>query len=161
VDRDHGAVDRLAELRFRVGLLQDHRADLRWAVLLVAHIDADVAVRAGDDLVRDDRLLLFDFGLLAAHEALDREDRVLGVHHRLPFGDGADEAVAGVGEGDDRRGRTPALGILEDGRLAALHHGDAGVGRAQVDPDRLCHFFRTSRGFVGTGKRAAVDSVRS
>jgi hypothetical protein len=91
-DRDHGAVNRLAELRFRVGLelLQDHRADLRWAVLLAAHVDPDVAVGAGDDLVGDDRLLLFYFGLLAAHEALDREDRVLGVHHGLALGDGPD-----------------------------------------------------------------------
>ena len=126
-DGDHGAVDRLAELRFGVGLqlLQDHRADLRRAVLLAAHVDADVAVRAGLDLVGDDRLLLFDLGLLAAHEALDREDRVLRVHHRLPFGDGADQALAALGEGDDGRGRAPALGVLEDGRLAALHHRHA------------------------------------
>ena len=105
-DGDHGAVDRLAELRFGVGLqlLQDHRADLRRAVLLAAHVDAHVAVGAGLDLVGDDRLLLFDFGLLAAHEALDREDRVLRVHHRLPFGDGADQALAALGEGDPVRG---------------------------------------------------------
>src|SRR5262249_51143981 len=126
-DGDHGAVDRLAELRFGVGLqlLQDHRADLRRAVLLAAHIDANVAVGPGDDRVGDDRLLLFDFRLLAAPEALDREDRVLGVHHRLALGDGADEAIAGLGEGDDRRGRAAALGVLEYGRLAALQYGDA------------------------------------
>jgi hypothetical protein len=138
------------QLRFSVGfqLLQDHRADLGRAVLLAAHVDADVAVGAGDDLVGDDRLLLFDFSLLAPHEALDREDRVLGVHHRLAFGNGANQPIAGVGESDDRRGRTPALGVLENGRLAALHHGDAGVGRAQVDADRLAHFFRTSRSLL-------------
>ena len=141
-DRDHGAVDRFAELRFGVGLqlLQDHRADLRRAVLLVAHVDADVAVGAGDDLVGDDRLLLFDFGLLAAHEALDREDRVLGVHHRLAFGNGADQALARLGEGDDGRRRPPALGVLEDRRLATLQHRDARVGRAQIDSDRFTHY---------------------
>ena len=79
-------------------------------------LDADVAVRAGDDLVGDDRLLLLDLGLLAAHEALDREDRVLGVHHRLALGDRADQPLAGVGEGDHRRGGAPALGVLEDRR---------------------------------------------
>ena len=99
----------------------------------------DVAVRAGDDLVGDDRLLLLDLGLLAAHEPLDREDRVLGVHHRLALGHGADEAVAGVGERDHRRGRAPALGVLEHGRLAALEHGHARVGGPEVDADRLCH----------------------
>jgi hypothetical protein len=141
-DGDHGAVDRLAELRFGVGLqlLQDHRADLWRAVLLAAHVDAHVAVGAGLDLVGDDRLLLFDLGLLAPHEALDREDRVLGVHHRLALGDGADEAVAAFGEGDHRRCRSPALGVLQHGWLAALQHGDAGVGRAQIDSDRFTHY---------------------
>ena len=95
-DGDHRRVDGLAELRLGVGLqlLEDHRRDLRRRVLLAADLDADVAVRAGDDLVGDDRLLLLDLGLLAAHEALDREDRVLGVHHRLALGDRAHEALA-------------------------------------------------------------------
>ena len=131
----------LAELRLGVGLqlLQDHRRDLGRRVLLAADVDADVAVGAGDDLVGDDRLLLLDLGLLAAHEALDREDRVLGVHHRLALGDGADEALAGVGEGDHRRGRAPALGVLDDLRLAALEDGHRGVRGTQVDSDRLAH----------------------
>ena len=126
-DGDHRRVDRLAELRLGVGLqlLEDHRRDLRRRVLLAADLHADVAVGAGDDLVRDDRLLLLDLGLLAAHEALDREDRVLGVHHRLALGHRADEALAGVGERDDGRGGAPALGVLEDLGLAALEHGHA------------------------------------
>ena len=96
-DGDHGRVDGLAEIRFGVGLqlLQDHRGDLRRRVLLAAGFDAGVAVGAGDDLVGDDRLLLAHLGLLAAHEALDREDRVLRVGDRLALGDGADEALAG------------------------------------------------------------------
>src|SRR5262249_20580825 len=128
-------------------LLEDHRADLRRAVLLAAHVDADVAVGAGLDLVGDDRLLLFDLSLLAAHEALDREDRVLGVHHRLPFGDGADQALTAVGEGDHRRGGAAPLRVLQDGWLAALHDGDTGVGRAEVDADRLSHFSTYLQGF--------------
>jgi hypothetical protein len=63
-------------------------------------VDARVAVRAADDLVRDDRLLLAHLGLLAAHEALDREDGVLRIGDRLALGDGADEAVAVLREGD-------------------------------------------------------------
>ena len=106
---------------------------------LPCDVHAHVAVRAGDDLVRDDRLLLLDLGLLAAHEPLDREDRVLGVHHRLALGHGADEALARVGERDDGRGRAPALGVLDDLRLAALEHGHRGVGRSEVDSDRLRH----------------------
>ena len=139
-DRDHGGVDRLAELRLGVGLdlLQDHRRDLGRAVLLVADLDANVAVRPGLDGVGDDRLLLLDLGLLAAHEALDREDRALGVHHGLALGDGADEALV-VTEADHRRGRAAALGVLEHGRLGALHDGEAGVGRTEIDSDRLSH----------------------
>ena len=124
---DHRAVDGLAEVGLGVGLelLQDHRADLRRRVLLAGGLHARVAVGAGDDLVGDDRLLLAHLGLLAAHEALDREDRVLRVGDRLALGHGAHEALARGGEGDDRGGRAPALGVLDDGRLATLEHGHA------------------------------------
>ena len=74
-------VDGLAQVGFGVGLelLQDHRGDLRRRVLLAAGLHARVAVGAGDDLVGDDRLLLAHLGLLAAHEALDREDVFCGL----------------------------------------------------------------------------------
>ena len=135
------AVDRVAEVGLGVGLqlLQDHRADLGRRVLLAARLDARVAVRAGDDLVGDDRLLLAHLGLLAAHEALDGEDGVLRVGDRLALGDGADEALAALREGDDGRGGATALGVLDDGRLAALEDGHARVRRAEVDADGLGH----------------------
>ena len=102
-------------------------------------VDPDVAVRPGGDGVGDDRLLLLDLGLLAAHEALDREDRPLRVDDGLPLGDGADEALVAVGERNDRGGRATALAVLEDGRLAALHDREARVGGAEVDSDGLAH----------------------
>ena len=144
-DGDDRAVDRVAEIGLGVGLelLQDHRADLRRAVLLAARVHARVAVGAADDLVRDDRLLLAHLGLLAAHEALDREDGVLRIGDGLALGDGADEAVAVLREGDDGRGGAPALDVLDDGRLAALEDGHARVRRAEVDPDGLAHVVRT------------------
>ena len=140
-DGDDRAVDGLAEVGLGVGLqlLQDHRGDLRRGVLLAAGLDARVAVGAGDDLVRDDRLLLAHLGLLAAHEALDGEDGVLRVGDRLALGDGADEALARLGEGDDGRRGAAALGVLDDGRLAALEDGHARVRRAEVDTDGLAH----------------------
>ena len=140
-DRDHGRVDGLSELRLGVGLelLEDHRRDLRRRVLLAANVDADVSVGAGFDLVRDDRLLLLHLSLLAAHEALDREDRVLRVHHRLALGDGADEALVGVGEADDRRRRAATLGVLDDLRLGALEHRHGGVRGPEVNSDGLGH----------------------
>ena len=144
-DGDDRAVDRVAEVGLGVGLelLEDHRADLRRAVLLAAGVDARVAVGAADDLVRDDRLLLAHLGLLAAHEALDREDGVLRIGDGLALGDGADEAVAVLREGDDGRGGAPALDVLDDGRLAAFEDGHARVRRAEVDPDGLAHVVRT------------------
>jgi hypothetical protein len=78
-------------------------------------------------------------GLLAAHEALDREDGVGGVRDGLALGDGADQALAALREGDDGRRRTAALRVLDDRRLAALEDGHTRVRGAEVDPDGLCH----------------------
>ena len=132
---------RFAEVGLGVGLelLQDHRGDLRRRVLLAAGLHARVAVGSGDDLVGDDRLLLAHLGLLAAHEALDREDRVLRVGDGLALGDGADETLAGGCERDDGRRRATTLGVLDDGGLATLEHGHARVRRAEVDAYGLGH----------------------
>jgi hypothetical protein len=78
-------------------------------------------------------------GLLAAHEALDGEDGVRRVGHRLPLGDGADEPLTTLGEGDDGRSGAAALRVLDHGRLAALEDGHARVRRAEVDANRLGH----------------------
>ena len=149
-DGDDRGVHGLAQVGLGVGLelLQDHRRDLRRAELLhlAADLDLDprVATRAGDDRVRDDRLLLAHLGLLAAHEALDGEDRVRGVGDGLALRDGADQALAARREGDDRRSRAAALGILDHRRLATLEDRHARVGRSEVDPDRLCHVLCSS-----------------
>ncbi len=143
-DSDDRVGHRLAEvgLGVRLELLEDHRGDLRRCVLLAARLDADVAVRAFDDLVRDDLHLLRDLVELAPHEALDREDRRLGVRHLLALGRGPDEPLAVTRERDDGRRRAAALGVRDDGGLAALQHRHAGVGRAKIDTDRLCHRVR-------------------
>jgi len=44
-----------------------------------------------------------------------------------------------IRERDDGRRRAPALGVRDDGRLAALEDGHARVRRAEVDADGLCH----------------------
>ena len=140
-DGDDRAVDGLAEigLGVRLELLQDHRGDLRRGMLLAARLHARVATGTGDDLVRDDRLLLADLGLLAAHEALDGEDGVGGVGDRLALGHRADEALTGLREGDDGRRGAATLGVLDDGRLAALEDGHARIRRAEIDTDGLGH----------------------
>ena len=140
-DGDDGVRDRLAEVRLGVGLelLEDHRRDLRRCVLLALGLDADVVVRALDDLVRDDLHLLRDLVVLAAHEALDREDRVLRVRDLLALRGCADEPLAVTPEGDDGRSRASALGVRDDGGLGSFEDGHARVGRPEVDADGLCH----------------------
>ena len=91
------------------------------------------------DLVGDHLHLFVDFVELASHEALDREDGVLGVGDGLALGDLADEALAVLGEADHRRRGAAPLGVDDDLRLAAFHDRDDGVGRAEVDADDLGH----------------------
>ena len=140
-DRDDRGVDGLAQVGLGVGLelLEDHRADLRRRVLLAARLHARVAVGAGDDLVGDDLLLLLDLRLLTAHEALDREDGVGRIGHRLALGHGAHEALAGLGERDDRGSRATTLGVLDHRRLAPFEDGHTRVGRPEVDSYGLAH----------------------
>ena len=81
-DGDDRLGDLVAEIRFRVRLqlLEDHRADLGRAVGLVADLDDDAVGlgvlldRVADELLGPLRLRVVP---AAAHEALDRVDRVL------------------------------------------------------------------------------------
>ena len=138
--------DRLGDLGAQEGLgvalqlLQDLRRDLRRGVLPVLDLHAHVAVGTLDHLVGDDLHLFAHVGELAPHEALDGEDGVLGVGDGLALGHGADQLFPGLGESHDGRGGAAALGVGDDGRLAAFQHGHGRVGRAQVDADDLAHY---------------------
>ena len=144
-DGDH----RLGHLLAQVGLgvplqlLEDHRADLRRAeVLVVAEVDDDaVGLRVLRDLVRHEILAALHLGVVepTAHEALDAEDRVLGIRDRLPLRDLADQPLPALGKGDDRWGDAAALRVGDDLGLAAFHDGHDRVRRAQVDADDLAH----------------------
>jgi len=131
-------------LRVRLQLLQDHGGNLRRRVLLAARLDARIAVRALDDLVRDDLHLLRDLAELAPHEALDRGHRVLRVRDLLTPGRSTDEPLAVLRERDDGRSRPSALRVGDDRRLAALDHADTRVRRAEVDSDCFRHLFYPS-----------------
>ena len=140
---DDGLVDLLAEIGFRglLHLLQDEGGDLRGRIGLAVGLDPGVAVRRLDDLVGDELLVLLDHRVVvaAADQALDREEGALGIGDRLALGRLADEALAVVGEGDDRRRGAHALGVLDDLRRLAIHDGDARIGGAEIDPDDLSH----------------------
>ncbi len=91
------------------------------------------------DLLRVERLAV-DLGLpVRADVALDRTDRTIDVRHALALGDLTGQHLAVLGERDDRRGRAGALGVGDDGGLAAFEYGDDRVGRAEVNSDRSGH----------------------
>ena len=123
---DDGLVDRLAEILLGrlLQLLQNHRGDFRRRYSLSRGVDAHVAVRRAHDAIRHHLHLFVHFIELASHEALDREDRVLRVGHRLPLGDLPDQPLAGLGERHDRRRQPAAFRVGDDGGLAAFHDCD-------------------------------------
>ena len=134
----------LSEIGFGVGLelLEDHRRDLLRRVILVPHLDAHVAVRGSAQLIGHEPLVALHrrIFVLAAHEALDRVDRVVGVGDRLTLGDLADHPLAALGIDRDDGGREAAtFRVRDDRRLARLHHGDHRVRGAEVDTDYLGH----------------------
>ena len=64
---------------------------------------------------------------------------LVGIRHRLTLGRLADETLAVVGEGDDRRRRARAFRVLDDLGARPFHDGHAGIGRAEVDADNFGH----------------------
>jgi hypothetical protein len=130
-------------LGVRLELLEDHRRDLlgRELLLRVGDVDDDAVVLPRFHLIGNDLSLALDFAELASHEALDRSDRVLRVDCGLAARQVADESLAGLGEGDDGRCGPGAFGVRDDDRLSALHHGDDGVRRPEVDAYGLSHAF--------------------
>jgi hypothetical protein len=62
-----------------------------------------------------------------------------GIGDGLALGRLADQPLAVLGEGDDRRRGARAFRIFNDLRLAAFHDGDAAVGGAKIDTDNFCH----------------------
>ena len=116
---DHRVGDLLAEviLSRLLQLLQHHRRNFRRRVFLVARLDPRVAVLRAHHLVGHARGFARHLVELAPHESLDRKHRVLRVRHRLALRHLPDEALAVLGDGDDRGGDARAFLIDDDGRL--------------------------------------------
>jgi hypothetical protein len=146
-DGDHRLLHLLAQIVLGglLHLLQDEARDLGGCVFLALGLDPGVAVLALDDLVGHEVDVLFDLGIGEAptDQALDGEQRVLWIGDRLTFGGLADEAFLVVGKGDHRGRCACPLGVLQDLALAALHDGDARIGRAQIDTDDFAHLSLT------------------
>ena len=109
--------------------------------MLAVRSHPGVAVGGLDDLVGDETHVLLGHRVVegAADEALDGEEGALGIGDRLTLGGLADEALAVVGESDDRGRGARAFRVLDDLGRRALHDRDAGIGRPQVDADDFSH----------------------
>jgi hypothetical protein len=104
-------------------------------------VKAEICEAALDDRIGDEALVLLHHRVFeaAADEALHREEGALRIGHGLTLGGDADETLAVVGHGDDRRRGARAFRVLDDLGGLAVHDGDARVGRAEVDTDHLTH----------------------
>ncbi len=144
-DGDHRLGDGLTQERLGgfLHLLKDEGRDLRRRIILAAGLDPGVAIGALDDLVGHQFGVLLGNRIVeaAADQALDRENRVVGIGHRLALGRLTDQAFAFLGESDSRRSRARAFRILDNLGFSAFHDGDTAIGRAQVDPNDLGHKF--------------------
>ena len=141
--RDHRLGDGLAQMGLG-GLLHLHQGeggDLLRRIVLAVGADPGVAVRALDDLVGHHVLVLGHHlvVILSADQALDGEEGVGGIGHRLALGRLAHQALRIVQDGDDGGGGARAFGVLDDLGGLAVHDGHARIGGAEVNPDDLAH----------------------
>ncbi|MDG5978308.1 NAD-specific glutamate dehydrogenase [Hydrogenophaga taeniospiralis CCUG 15921] len=140
---DHGLGHGLAQvvLGGLLHLAQDVGADLLGRDLLAAHFHPGVAVVGGHDGVGHEVDVLLDLflGELAADQALDRVERVLGVGHGLALGACSDQHLTVFLVSHDRRRGACTFRVLDHLGGVAFHDGHARVGGAQVDADDSSH----------------------
>jgi hypothetical protein len=134
----------VAEVVFRrlLHFLEDHRRDFGRRVAFALDLDGGHVVLAGQHLIRHTLRFVLDLRHAPAHEALDREDRVLRVGDGLALGHLTDEPLAVLREADDRRRRATTLGVGDHDGVAAFHDRDDGVRRPEIDAnDFIGHCF--------------------
>lgn len=144
-DSDDGVVDGGSEVGLGglTHLGQDHGGDLLGGegLLLALELDLDDGLGAlVDDLEGEVLHVSLDLGVgkLASDQSLGVEDGVLGVHGDLVLGRITDQTL-GVGEGNERRGRSVTLVVGDDITSVLTEDTDAGVRSTQVDTDGWSH----------------------
>ena len=111
--------------------------DLLGGVVLTIDARHGTAALALNDLVRHRLDLGANLAVLAAHEALDGEDGVLGVGDRLVLCGLAHNAVAVGAEAHNGRRGAVALGVNDNGGVATFKYGHRRVGGTKVDTKNL------------------------
>ena len=92
-----------------------------------------VTVRSSDNLVGDSLCFILDLFKFPAHEALNGENRILGVSHGLSFCGLTYYTFPALGKSNNRGRCTCAFGVFDDDWFAAFHHGHTGVGGSEVN----------------------------
>jgi hypothetical protein len=142
-DRDHRLLNLLAQMILGglLQLLEDQGRNLGRGIFLPLGQDSHVVVGRPDHLIGNLLDLARNFLEAAAHEALDRVDRILRIRDSLTLGNLADQALAFLGKGHDR-GRCPSpFFVGDDDRIVAFHHRHDGIRGTQVNSYDLSHFF--------------------
>src|SRR3546814_6776758 len=114
-------------------LLKDEGRNLRRRIIFVAGLDPRVAVAALDDRVGDQLGVLLGDRIVeaAADQALHRENGVFGVGDGLALRRLADQALAILRKGDDRRGRARAFDIFDNLGFSAFHRSEEHTSELQ------------------------------
>jgi hypothetical protein len=138
-----GLLDLGSEIGFRrfLHFPQNECRNLRGRIALALDLHPGVAIRSARDLVGNEFLVPLQHWIVvtASDEALDGENRVLGVGGRLALGRLTDEPLALVRKRDDGRRRAHSLRVLDNLRSLAFHHGDARICGSEIDADDLGH----------------------
>ena len=126
------------------GLLESLKQDCRnlgRRVIACPRSDAAVTVGRVGDFVRADLASSLNFCRveLAAHQPLDRIDRVRRVRDGLAFCYLADQPLAFLGESDYRRRGSSAFFVWDNLRDPAFEYRHTRVGRAQVYSNHFAH----------------------
>ena len=147
---DHRIGDLLSEIVLggRLQLLKNQRGDFRRRVFLAADLDPRIAVVGLHDPIGDARGLLRDLAMLAPHEALDREDRVVGIGDGLALRNLTDQPLPVLGESHHRRRRPAAFLVDHNSGLSAFHDRDHRVGGAEVDSNHFAHLSQLPRKMI-------------
>jgi hypothetical protein len=142
-DRDDGAIDLLPQrvLGDLFCPLDDHRRDRGQRELAGARSDHRLLLRALDELEGKAPLRLLDLGRppLTTDQALDREERVLGVDHATLARFASDEDAT-IGVVRDHAGQEVGAGLVgEHACFTVRAVSDDGVGGPEIDADGSAH----------------------
>ena len=138
-DRDHRLSDLLSQMRLgaKLEFLEDHGRDLGRRIGFVSDLDPDDSSLLVE-FVREVFQFPGQIGQAFTHKTFDGVNRALRVSDEMLFGRITHEQAV-VSHGDDGGHQGSTVTSWNDTRSVALHVGNQGVGRAEVNADDSRH----------------------